>query len=133
MRYDEILPRLVPNANYEFGFVVESRLSRLPGDSGPVARDEQIKIYDEYDKIIWLDEIVEQPKLAECEAEWSVIQRELENELVDDNRRSEYPSVNDQLDMLWHAMDNGEMTKVADFYDVIKTVKDRYPKPSLDV
>ena len=133
MRYDEILPRLVPNAKYEFGTITETRLSRLPGDNKPTEREEQVTVYDDYTAIIWLDVVVRQPTLAECEAEWSVIQRELENELVDDNRRSEYPSVNDQLDMLWHAMDNGEMTKVADFYDVIKTVKDRYPKPSLDV
>ncbi|KKM99068.1 hypothetical protein LCGC14_1151640 [marine sediment metagenome] len=107
MRYDEILPRLVPNANYEFGFVVESRLSRLPGDSAPVARDEQIKIYDEYDKIIWLDEIVEQPKLAECEVEWAKIQRERSNEGIDEKRREGYLSYGEQFDMqYWDAIND---------------------------
>lgn len=128
MRYDQIFPRLVPNAKYEFGTITESRLGRLPGDSVPVARDEQIRVYDEYDKIIWLDVIVRQPTLAECEAEWGKIQIEIENERVNDNRRTNYPSVNDQLDMLWHAMDNGETNKAIDFYNAIKIVKDKYPK-----
>lgn len=40
----------------------------------------------------------------------------------------EYPAVEDQLDMLWHAMDDGTLTKVDAFYDANKTVKDKYPK-----
>ena len=46
------------------------------------------------------------------------------------NQRSqEYPQVTDQLDMLWHAMDDGTLPKVEPFYTQIKTVKDKYPKP----
>jgi hypothetical protein len=43
-------------------------------------------------------------------------------------RRAAYPSVESQLDMLWHAMDNGELPKVTGFYDYIKSVKDAIPK-----
>jgi hypothetical protein len=45
-----------------------------------------------------------------------------------DQRRSAYPILGDQLDMLWHAMDVGVLPKVQDFYDAIKAVKDQYPK-----
>lgn len=44
------------------------------------------------------------------------------------NRIKSYPAVADQLDMLWHSMDRGELTKVPEFYDKIKAVKDKYPK-----
>ena len=40
----------------------------------------------------------------------------------------EYPRVEDQLDMLWHAMDDGILTKVDAFYDANKAIKDKYPK-----
>ena len=46
------------------------------------------------------------------------------------DRMMAYPSVGDQLDMLWHAIDADETLKVqfADFYNAIKAVKDAYPK-----
>lgn len=43
-------------------------------------------------------------------------------------RRTAYPLIADQMDMLWHAMDTGVLTKVTDFYDALKAVKDQYPK-----
>ncbi len=45
-------------------------------------------------------------------------------------RQYNYPSVGDQMDMLWHAMDRGELPKIQPFYAQIKAVKDKYPKPS---
>lgn len=43
------------------------------------------------------------------------------------NRRNEYPPIGDQLDMLYKAMDAGTLTKVPEFYNPIKAVKDKYP------
>lgn len=43
-------------------------------------------------------------------------------------RAAEYPSVTEQLDALWHAMDQGTIPKVDGFYDSIKAVKDKFPK-----
>lgn len=43
-------------------------------------------------------------------------------------RKHTYPPIGDQLDMLWHAMDNGTLPKVTPFYDAIKRVKDENPK-----
>lgn len=46
------------------------------------------------------------------------------------NRASAYPSIGDQLDMLYHAIDADETlkTQFSDFYTAIKTVKDSNPK-----
>jgi len=49
---------------------------------------------------------------------------------VQDHRRRNYPSLSDQLDALWHAMNNGTLPKAEPFYSEIKAVKDRFPKPS---
>ena len=43
-------------------------------------------------------------------------------------RNSEYPSVGDQLDMLWHAIDNDTLDKTSDFYTKLKEVKTEFPK-----
>ena len=45
-------------------------------------------------------------------------------------RASAYPSIGDQLDMLWHSIDQNPSLKSQyfDFYEAIKTVKVKYPK-----
>jgi hypothetical protein len=48
-------------------------------------------------------------------------------------RETAYPSIGDQLDMLWHAVDTGDWTptkvKTTEFYTALKAVKDANPKP----
>ena len=44
------------------------------------------------------------------------------------NRRKEYPHVFDQLDKLWHDIDDGKLDKTGSFYASIKAVKDKYSK-----
>lgn len=46
-------------------------------------------------------------------------------------RASYYPSLREQLDLLWHAVDDGKFgdtAKTSSFYTEIKAVKDKYPK-----
>ena len=47
-------------------------------------------------------------------------------------RADAYPSIGDQLDMLWHAIDVGDWTavkvKTTSFYTELKAVKDANPK-----
>ena len=62
-----------------------------------------------------------------------VIDEQLINAWVDPNqyvytRQLKYPTIGDQLDMLWHAIDNGTLNKTSDFYTAIKAVKDAHPK-----
>ena len=45
-----------------------------------------------------------------------------------DRRRQLYPPISEQLDMLWHAMDRGELPVASGFYESIKLVKDAHPK-----
>ena len=40
----------------------------------------------------------------------------------------QYPGVKEQLDMLWHAMDEDASKRLEPFYTNIKTVKDSNPK-----
>lgn len=45
-------------------------------------------------------------------------------------RKEAYPPISDQLDMFWHAMNNGEFPKVEPFYSKCKAVKEKFKKPS---
>lgn len=44
-------------------------------------------------------------------------------------RVAAYPSIESQLDDLWHAMHRGEIPIAKRFYENIKAVKERHPKP----
>ncbi|MBC7198138.1 MAG: hypothetical protein H5U32_02700 [Pseudomonas balearica] len=46
-------------------------------------------------------------------------------------RASAYPSIHDQLDMLWHAMDKGEISVAKEFYEAVKEVKEEFPKKQI--
>ena len=52
---------------------------------------------------------------------------------VIEDRRLAYPAIADQLDLLWHAIEDGNFTnakmKNTDFYLKLKEVKDDNPKP----
>lgn len=43
-------------------------------------------------------------------------------------RANLYPKLEEQLDLLWHAMDADESKRLEPFYSTIKTIKDSYPK-----
>ena len=47
-------------------------------------------------------------------------------------RRAMYPRIEEQLDMLWHAMDSLQIPRAEPFYTEIKAVKDANPKPGED-
>ena len=42
-------------------------------------------------------------------------------------RRAVYPSIEDQLDMLWHGMNDDPSKRIEPFYSAIKAVKDQFP------
>ena len=45
-----------------------------------------------------------------------------------EKRSGSYPTIGEQLDMLWHAIDTGTLDKNSTFYTRLKAVKDKYPK-----
>jgi len=55
--------------------------------------------------------------LAALQAAW-----DLENNSYKSQRKAEYPSIEDQLDTIYHS-------GVAGWKTTIKTIKDKYPKP----
>lgn len=44
------------------------------------------------------------------------------------DRKASYPSVGEQMDSLWHGMDQGLLPKIEPFYSQIKAVKEAHPK-----
>ena len=47
-----------------------------------------------------------------------------------DQRQAAYPSIQNQLLMLWSSMDSGEIPKSAAFYTAIQSVNQKYPAPA---
>lgn len=48
-------------------------------------------------------------------------------------RQRAYPPIGEQLDMLFHAMDRGEIPKATAFYETIKAIKDAVPVQKSEV
>ena len=60
--------------------------------------------------------------------------KKLEQEIPDyvKARKAAYPSVEDQLGMLWQAMEDNQTPRLEPFYSTIKAIKDANPKmPSI--
>ena len=75
------------------------------------------------DKIVgWHNEEITQPTDAEITAEQTRLQTEYDNNAYQGNRAAEYPALAEQLDEIYH---NG----IDSWKAVIKTTKDKYPKP----
>jgi 4-hydroxyphenylpyruvate dioxygenase-like putative hemolysin len=49
-----------------------------------------------------------------------------ENDQIGHRRRA-YPSIEDQLDMIWHAINQDKLDKTSDFYKTIKDIKEQFP------
>ena len=82
---------------------------------------------NDLDQITWHDGTTPISK-ADIEAKMVEVQAEYDANQYQRDRI--YPSIGDQLDMLWHTMDkdNELQHKFYDFYQTIKKVKVAYPK-----
>jgi hypothetical protein len=78
-------------------------------------------------QITWHNGTTPIPK-ADIEAKMVEVQAEYDANQYQRDRV--YPSIGDQLDMLWHSIDKDPdlKTKYFDFYETIKAVKVKYPK-----
>jgi hypothetical protein len=76
-----------------------------------------------YSGIKWIED---SPAFTEEELNTEIarIKTEYTSQEYSRNREAEYPSIGDQLDMIYHNGDGG-----ATFQAAIKAVKDKYPKP----
>ena len=82
-----------------------------------------------YDSLQWLDKNIPKPtedELLKWDSQW-----ETNATLVNykELRQLNYPSIGDQLDMLWQAMDTNQIPTCVEFYNAINVVKQEYPKP----
>ena len=80
------------------------------------------------DVLEWLDTEQTKPTDDEIAAELTRLLAEYEAKEYARNRATEYPALGEQLDMLWHAIDQGTLDKDSDLYTALKAVKDKYPK-----
>ena len=78
-------------------------------------------------QITWLNGTTPIPK-ADIEAKMVEVQAEYDANQYQRDRV--YPSIGDQLDMLWHSIDKNPSLKSEyfEFYEAIKAVKVKHPK-----
>ena len=84
---------------------------------------------NDIDSIQWLNGTTPISK-ADIEAKMNEMANEPEQSQYAEQRRNAYPAIGDQLDMLWHSIDQDPQlkSKYFDFYEAIKAVKVKYPK-----
>ena len=84
---------------------------------------------NDINQITWTDGTTPIPK-ADIESKMNEMANEPEQSDYVEQRRNAYPPIGDQLDMLWHSIDqNPELKqKYFNFYEAIKQVKVKYPK-----
>ncbi len=73
-------------------------------------------------------------KMTELQAEYDANQYQKDNEPEQPDyikqRKNSYPEIGDQLDMLWHSIDQNPSLKSEyfEFYEAIKAIKVKHPK-----
>ena len=84
---------------------------------------------NDINQITWENGTTPIPK-ADIEAKMNEMANEPEQSQYAQLRRNAYPEIGDQLDMLWHSIDQDPQlkSKYFDFYEAIKAVKVKYPK-----
>ncbi len=89
----------------------------------------------EEDELFWIV-----PQTDDGTDKWTRIQEWLDdgNEVTDDieyrdmyagHRRMQFPEIGEQLDKLFHDIENGTLDQNGDFFTALKAVKDANPKP----
>ena len=65
------------------------------------------------------------PTWAEIKAEWDDMLAEYDT--FASKRKREYPSWQEQIDQLWHDIDDGKLDKTGTWYKAVKAIKDANP------
>ena len=90
-----------------------------------VSVDDGLGAFDEDGNSVTVDETKVAEEVARLEADFKSRQYQRD-------RAASYPDLAEQLDLLWHAIDDGKFnvkSKETDFYKKLKAVKDANPKP----
>ena len=84
---------------------------------------------EDINSIVWENGTTPIPK-ADIEAKMNEMANEPEQSAYVEQRRNDYPPIGDQLDMIWHTIDQNPKLKSEyfEFYEAIKAVKVKHPK-----
>ncbi len=87
------------------------------------------KIYDASSKGL-VNNPHSKPSESDCTAGLKALQDawDLENDSYKSKRRTEYKTIADQLDQLYHDMTAGKLDATGEWHKAIKAVKDKYTK-----
>jgi hypothetical protein len=82
---------------------------------------------DDINQITWLDETA---VISKADIEAKMVELQADYDAKQYQRDRVYPSIGDQLDMLWHSIDQDPAlkSKYFSFYEAIKAVKVKHPK-----
>lgn len=81
---------------------------------------------DDYEGLEWQDETYK-PSKEEVDAEILKIENDYQNNKH--QRLRVYPDIKEQLDMIWHELNqNGNITVAGNWFNNIKTIKEKFPK-----
>ena len=82
---------------------------------------------DSLDDITWLNGTT---PISKADIEAKMVELQAEYDANQYQRDRVYPSIGDQLDMLWHSIDQNPKLKSEyfEFYEAIKAVKVKHPK-----
>ena len=85
---------------------------------------------EDVNQITWHDGNPNSITVAQIQTKQAELQTAHDAKAYARTRASAYPPIGDQLDMLWHAIDDNSTlkTRYADFHTAIKAVKDANPK-----
>jgi len=86
---------------------------------------------NDYSSLDWQDTITPKPTEDQINAEIASLKTRYEANSYQHERAVSYPKVEDQLDMLWHMMDQNVIPgKNSNWYNSLLAVKTKYPKPN---
>lgn len=74
-------------------------------------------------------EVVKGDLFTLTEEEQSRFEAEIAATVHVEPRKLAYPSLEEQLDKLFHDIENGTLDQSGEFFNALKAVKDAYPKP----
>jgi len=112
-------------------FTLEDYLTRYHSGQWFTYSDVKNKSYEtlicKNDETRWSD--VVKPTKKQCEDGVKALQTKYDTQTFARNRALAFPSIGDQLDMLFHDMTAGKGTKDGEWYKTVAKVKEDNPKP----
>ena len=85
----------------------------------------------DYESLVWLDKVQVKPTEKEYNDAVTAWEAEYDAQEYARNRAEQYPSLAEQFDLLWHAIDTGTLDDKDHrnkFYSRLKQVKENNPK-----